>query len=72
MQHCRMGSGVRTRRDGAVDSAVIREEVSEAGGAPRARAATSGEEVKESTLEYLKRWVAWAGAEHSGSTAPMG
>ena len=53
---------IRTRRDGAVDNAVIKEEVSAAGGTQsnmRARAATSGEEAKERTvtLEYLKQWM---------------
>ena len=43
-----LSNGLRKGRDGAVDSVVIREEVSEAcRGAPRARAATSGEEVKK-------------------------
>ena len=49
----------RKSRDGAVDSAVIREEADEAGGPPNVRAATSGEEVKTSTLEYLKQWMGW-------------
>ena len=52
-------NALRKRRDGAVDSAVIREEEGEAGGPPRVRAATSGEEVKTSTLEYLKQWMGW-------------
>ena len=42
-----ISNGLRRRRDGAVDSAVIREEASEAGGQPKARAAASGEEVHE-------------------------
>ena len=49
----------RKSRDGAVDSAVIREEADEAGGPSKVRAATSGEEVKTSTLEYLKQWMGW-------------
>ena len=49
----------RKKRDGAVDSAVIREEAEEAGGQTSVRAATSGEEVKASTLEYLKQWMGW-------------
>ena len=52
-------NGLREGRNGAVDSAVIREEGAEAGGPPGARAATSGEEVKSSTLGYLKRWMGW-------------
>ena len=55
-------NGLRKRRDGAVDSAVIREEAAEARGPPRARAATSGEEVKTSTLDYLKQWMGWGRA----------
>ena len=50
---------LRKRRNVAIDSAVIREEGAEARGPPGARAATSGEEVKSSTLEYLKRWMGW-------------
>ena len=49
----------RMRRDGAVDSSVIRVAPDEAGGSPGTRAATSGEEVKTSTLEYLKQWMGW-------------
>ena len=45
-------NALRKSRGGAVDSAVIREEADEAGGSPKVRAATSGEEVKTSTLEY--------------------
>ena len=41
------------RRDGAVDGAVIR------GGSSKARAATSRDEVKMRTLEYLKQWMGW-------------
>jgi hypothetical protein len=49
----------RKRRDRAVDSAVIREETERAEGPLRMRAATSGEAVKTSTLEYLKQWMGW-------------
>ena len=49
----------RVRRDGAVDSSVIRVAPGEAGGSPGTRAATSGEEVKTRTLEYLKQWMGW-------------
>ena len=42
-----------------MDSAVIREEADVTGGPPKVRAATSGEEVKTSTLEYLKQWMDW-------------
>ena len=52
-----LSHGLREGRDGAVDSAVIREEVSELGGAPRARGATSGEEVKESTYTGVLKAV---------------
>ena len=52
-------NALRRRRDGAVDSAVIREEERGAGGPPRARAATSGEELKMSILEYLRQWMDW-------------
>ena len=52
-------NALRRRRDGAVDSAVIREEEGEAGGPPRVRAATSGEEVKTSTLECFRQWMDW-------------
>ena len=52
-----LSNALRKRRDGAVDSAVIRVEAVEADGAPGVRAATSGEEVKTSTLEYLKQWM---------------
>ena len=45
----------RKRRNGAVDSAVIREETEKAEGPPGVRAATSEEEVKTSTLEYMKK-----------------
>ena len=50
-----LSNAQRKRRDGAVDSAVIREEEGETGGPPRVRAATSVEEVKTSTLEHLKQ-----------------
>jgi hypothetical protein len=49
----------RKSRDGAVDSAAIREEADMAGGPPKVRAATSGEGVKTSTLGYLKQWMGW-------------
>ena len=49
----------RKRRNGAVDSAVIREEANTPGGPPKVRAAMSGEEMKMSTLEYLKQWMGW-------------
>ena len=52
-------NALRRRRDGAVDIAVIREEEGEAREPPRVRAATSGEEVKTRTLEYLKQWMNW-------------
>ena len=52
-------NALRKRRDGAVDSAVIREEGGETGGPPRVRTATSGEEMKTRTLEYLKQWMGW-------------
>ena len=42
-----------------MDSAVIREESEEAGGKPRVRAAESGEEVRESTLQFMKEWMGW-------------
>ena len=48
------------KRDGAVDSAVIREEAGETGDQTSVKAATSGKEVKTSTLEYLKQWMGWA------------
>ena len=54
-----LSNALRKRRDGAVDSAVVREVEDEAGGSPRARAATSGEEVKTGILEYLKQWMGW-------------
>ena len=54
-----LSNALRKRRDGAVDSAAIRVVADEAGGSPGLRAATSGEEVKASTLEYLKQWVGW-------------
>ena len=54
-----IAKALRRRRDGAVDSAVIREEEGEAGGPHRVRAATSGEEVKTITLEYLRQWMGW-------------
>jgi hypothetical protein len=54
-----LSNAQRKKRDGAVGSAVIREEAGEAEGPSKVRAATSGEEVKTSTLEYLKQWVGW-------------
>ena len=50
-------NALRKRREGAVDSAVIRVEGAGAVGPPSTRAATSGEEVKVSTLEHLKQWM---------------
>ena len=54
-----LSNGLRIKRDGAVDSAVIREEEKGTGKAPSARAAADGEEVRESTLQYLKQWMGW-------------
>ena len=47
---------LRTKRDAAVDSAVIRE-IDQHIGKTQARAAADGDEVKESALQYLKQWM---------------
>ena len=49
-----LSNGLRKKRDGAVDSAVIREEV-QGTGKTQARAVAGGDEVKQSTLQYLKQ-----------------
>ena len=54
-----LSNAQRKRRNGAVDSVVIREKAGEAGAPPKVRVATSGEEVKTSTLKYLKQWMGW-------------
>ena len=54
-----LANALRKRRDGAIDSAVNREEAGAIGGPPRTRVATSGEELKTSTPEYLKQWMGW-------------
>ena len=59
MEGAALSNAPRKRRDGAVDSVVIREEAGEAGGPPKVRAATREEETKTSTLEYLKQWMGW-------------
>lgn len=46
------------KEDGTVGSAVIRE-VNQCTGKTQARVATDGDEVKESTLQYLKQWMGW-------------
>ena len=53
-----LSNGLRMKRDGAVDSAIIRE-VDQSTGKSQARAAADGAEVKESTLQYLKQWMGW-------------
>ena len=53
-QGAALSNGLRKKRDGAMDSAVIRE-VDQSTGKTQARAATDGDEVKESTLQYLKQ-----------------
>ena len=52
-------NALRKRRDGTMDSAVVREEADETGAPPRVRATTSAEEAESSTLEYLKQWMGW-------------
>jgi hypothetical protein len=41
-----------------VDSAVIRE-INQSTDKTQTRAATDGDEVKESTLQYLEQWMGW-------------
>ena len=53
-----LDNGLRKKRDGVVDSAVIRE-VEQGTGKTQARAAADEDEVKESTLQYLKQWMGW-------------
>ena len=53
-----LSNGLRKKRDGAVDSAVITE-VDQSTGETQTRAAADGAEVKESTLQYLKQWMGW-------------
>jgi ribonuclease HI len=53
-----LSNGLRKKRDGAVDSAVITE-VDQSTGESQTRAAADGTEVKESTLQYLKEWMGW-------------
>jgi len=53
-----LSNGLREERGGPVDSAVVR--VEEQGtGKTQARAAADGDEVEESTLQYLKQWMGW-------------
>ena len=53
-----ISNGLRKKRDGVVDSAVIRE-TDQSTGKAQTRAAADGDEVRESTLQYLKQWVGW-------------
>ena len=51
-------NGLRKKRDGDVDSAMIRK-ADQSIGKTQTRAAADGVEIKESTLQYLKQWRGW-------------
>ena len=53
-----ISNGLRKKRDGAVDSAVIRE-TDQSTGKTQTRAAVGGDEVKKRTLQYLKQCMGW-------------
>ena len=63
-----LSNGLKKNRDGAVDSAVIRE-TDQSTGKTQARAAADGDEVEESTLQYLKQWMGWCSVPYD--TIPL-